>query len=134
MRLFGAKDKPRDDGPRPVVLDTRYVKAWDTGAAIVASVVSEKYTERESQVIQNELGDAAAGRDNRLAVDMSRVAFLASAGVGSLVTLHKTLTGAGGRLVLFGIDEEILAMLKIAQLHRLLTIVDDESAALAKIE
>ena len=134
MRLFGSKSKTPEDTQRTIVLDSRYVKAWDTGGALVASIVSEKYTERESQVIQNELADVAAGRGNRVAVDMSQVAFLASAGVGSLVTLHKTLIGAGGRLVLFGIDEEVLAMLKIAQLHRLLTIVDDESAALAKIE
>lgn len=134
--LFGGKQETGgEDAPvaGDVVLESTYVKAERSGGIIHATVMTEKVTEREARILQEELVQAAGEGGHKLCVDMSPVMMLASAGIGSLVQVHRACEGAKGRMVLHSIDAPILEMLKISRMDRLFTIVPDRQSAFRKL-
>jgi anti-sigma B factor antagonist len=73
----------------------------------------------------------------RLVLDFGRVQFISSTVIGILLTLNKRLAAPGGAsggapgLVLCGVNEKLLDLLKISKLDRLLTIKPTRKEALA---
>ena len=112
--------------------ESQYVGVQRVGAVAVAQVLREKITEHENQRVFAELSAAAAAANHRLAVDLSGVGLLSSAGLGGMINLHKTCVAGGGRLVVFGLQDPILEVLRLTHLHKLLTIADSRDAALKK--
>lgn len=103
------------------------------GPAVIVRVEREKVGEHEAPVIQNEVAAAAGPHGWRVAMDLSMVTLLASAGLGALITLNKQCKAGGGRLALFGISEDILAVMKLTRLHTLLTISPDQATAVKAV-
>lgn len=109
--------------------ESQYVRVQRVGPVAVAQVLREKITEHENQPVFAELAAAAAGAGHRLAVDLAGVGLLSSAGLGGIISLHKTCAGCGGKLVVFGIQDPIQHLLKLTHLHKLLNIADTRDAA-----
>jgi anti-sigma B factor antagonist len=112
--------------------ESQYVGIQRIGSVAVAQVLREKITEHENQPVFTELTNAAAAANHRLAVDLSGVGLLSSAGLGGMITLHKACAAGGGKLVVFGLQDQILDVLKLTHLNKLLTIADSRDAALKK--
>jgi stage II sporulation protein AA (anti-sigma F factor antagonist) len=81
--------------------------------------------------LENVLGPSAFTR--KVVLNMERVSFLDSSGLGWLVTCHKRFAQQGGRAVLCAIPPRILQMMQFCHLDQLFTITEDEAAARAKI-
>ncbi len=109
-----------------------YIKSELTGQVLAAQVLYEKVTERECAGIQTDLQEAAKTTSWRITLDMSKVMMLASAGLGMLINLHKHCTTGGGKLVIHGLSDELLDLMKLTKLNKLLTIADSKEAALKK--
>jgi anti-sigma B factor antagonist len=112
--------------------EAQYVRVQPSGKVAVAEVLREKITEHENQAVFGDVTTAAAGSGHRVALDLSQVGLLSSAGLGALITLHKACASQGGRLVVFGVQSQILDLLKLTHLDRLLTIVPSREAAITK--
>src|SRR5262245_55162823 len=56
----------------------------------------------------------------RVVLDLSAVRYISSNGIGILVSLHKRLVAASGRMVVCGIDPDVLALLKLTNVDRLI--------------
>lgn len=61
-------------------------------------------------------------------IDLSRIDFVDSSGLGALINAHKTLE-AKGRLVLCAVPAKVLALLKLTRLDRVFRIADDAASA-----
>lgn len=109
--------------------ESSYTAIASPGPPAVARVRREKVSELEAKVIENELLAAAEGASWKMAVDMSEVRFLTSAGIGTLVTLHKSCRAGGGKMAVFGLAPEIVELLRITKLDRVFTIAADRAAA-----
>jgi len=72
---------------------------------------------------------AERGRNN-IALDMSDVEFISSAGLRVLVTIRKTVQSAGGDLVIAEPSERVTDTLEIAGLDVLFTTFDDRESAI----
>lgn len=103
--------------------DASLIQFEPAASFLVAKVVCEKVGQREAQIIEAEVKGAAPGKQWRVAMDVSNVTLLASMGLGMLVTLHKTSAAAGGRLVIYGMREELAMLLKVTHLEKVLRIV-----------
>lgn len=57
-------------------------------------------------------------------IDFSQVDFIDSSGLGSLVAINSHLVKQGRRLILSGVLENLLGLLKITNLYSILQIVD----------
>lgn len=117
-------------GPTETPLSqTSHAAVVDAGGVAVATVLCERYSEHEAKPIEHDLLDAAAKCAHKLVVDMSKVAMLASAGIGSLISLHQACAKAGGKLVICALDPQIEKMLKLTRMDKMLVIVDSRQAA-----
>lgn len=114
--------------------ESQYVRVQRIGSVALAEVLREKITEHENQPVFGELSAAAVANGHRLAVDLSGVGMLSSAGLGGLITLHKSCAAGGGRMVVCGVQDQIHELLKLTHLNKLLTIADSRDAALKKAE
>ncbi len=66
-----------------------------------------------------------AGQACYLGVDLSRVEFLDSAGLGALVACHKYVRGLGGEMGLIAPRNMILRLLQMTSLDKVLTVYAD---------
>jgi anti-sigma B factor antagonist len=79
--------------------------------------------------------DAHARDATAMVLDLGNVRFMDSAGVGTVVVLHRTLLRGGGELRLARPSREVAAVFELLRLHRLLEIhatVDEAVASFAE--
>ena len=112
--------------------ESQYVRFEPVGKVALAEVLREKITEHENAAVFNDLSAVGAKHGNRIALNLEQVGFLSSAGLGALVTLHKACASKGGRLVVYGVQDPILQLLKLTHLDKLLVIVPTRDAAVEK--
>jgi anti-anti-sigma factor len=103
--------------------DASLIQIDPAASFVVAKITCEKVGQREAQIIEAEVKNAAAPKHWRILMDVSNVTLLASMGLGMLVTLHKVSASSGGRLVIFGMREELAGLLKVTHLDKVLKIV-----------
>lgn len=112
-----------------LVSESSFVSTAPIGKGMIARVLVPKITEREAEIVSREVAAAAMGANWRVALDMSQVSFLASAGIGTLVNLHQQSKKAGGQFVVFGLNDQLMQVLKISRLDKLFPIKPDADAA-----
>ena len=115
------------------MFESVHVKADSLGKAALARIMCEKLTERESSIVTEELLRAAAQTDHRIAVDLSRVLFVASAGVGCIISVNKTCMENKGKLAVFGVNDDLMKLLKLTKLHKIFVVAKDEHAAVKAV-
>lgn len=100
--------------------------------AIIVRVQSETLDEKTTAAVRTATS-AAAEADPQAAIilDLSRVAFLPSMSLGSLVQLSQACKANGRRLVLAGLQPFVRDLLAVTRLNRLFEIHDDVSTLLA---
>ena len=113
--------------------DAAYLNVLPHTACVLGHVTAEKVGARESQIIEQEIRAAAPGRKWKIVLDLKDVTVLASMGLGALVSLHKTCSQEGGRLVVCGLRDDILQVMKITHLDRILKVAKDREAGLKMI-
>ena len=112
--------------------ESQYIKSETVGEVLATQILWEKVTDRECGAVLNDLVEAARGFSWRIALDLSKVMLLASAGLGMLINLHKQCTTGGGKLVVFGLSDELVELMKLTKLNKLLTFADSRDAAIKK--
>ncbi len=103
------------------------------GEAILAQILCEHIGDRETQIIQDELAAAAEPAGWRVAIDLSKVVFLPSAGLGMLVAIHNNAKSSKGKVAVFGVADDLMKMLKITHLDKLFSIKPDREAAIKAV-
>jgi anti-sigma B factor antagonist len=98
------------------------LKATVQDGVVVAVVTAPKVSDFEAPGLRTDLAKLAADNKGRLIVDISNVIMLTSAGLGMLTAVRQACASAKGTLVVIGASKEILEMLRITNLHKLLTI------------
>lgn len=67
----------------------------------------------------------------RLIVDLSRVSFIDSSGVGMLISLFKNIRERGGRMVLTSSSENVNKVLDLTRLDQIMEVYDNIEGAVA---
>ena len=74
-----------------------------------------------------------AGTKKYLLVDMQKVSFLGSTGLRTIVTVARTIKSRGGKMVVYGPDEEVEKVLTMSGVTALVPIHHDLQSALASL-
>lgn len=101
------------------------------GTGVVATLLTPAITPFDLAPLEHDLKQAAAASGWRIAIDLTQVEVMGSQALGVLINLRKDVTANKGRIVLFGLSDELLEMLKITRLNALFTIAKDKAAAIA---
>lgn len=72
--------------------------------------------------------------DGRFAIDLTDVNYLASSEIGFLVTIKRRIDRRKGQVVMYGISPYIMDIFQTMNLHKVLDIVENRAAALAKLK
>ncbi|MEM7755722.1 MAG: STAS domain-containing protein [Planctomycetota bacterium] len=113
--------------------ESSFVAAETIEGKCIARVRCERVTEREATILTNEITQAAAANGHRIAIDVSEILFLASAGIGTFVSIDRACRANKGKMALFGLRPEILEILKVTRLHKLFTLARSEEGALKSL-
>ena len=93
--------------------------------------VSGEIVLANSTTIKNELKEQIGPNDRKVILDLSKVNFIDSAGVGVLISLLKSLNG--GVLVVVVTDPGVLRVLEITRIDRLIPLVSSLAEAEAAL-
>ena len=74
------------------------------------------------------------GSSQKLLIDLQKVSFLGSMGLGSIVRPARSVSSRGGKVVLFAPTEMVASVLKTAGIDTLLPVHHDMAAALAALQ
>ncbi len=72
--------------------------------------------------------------DGRFAIDLTDVSYLASSEIGFLVTIKRRIDRRKGQVVFYGVSPYIMDIFQTMNLHKVLDIVENRAAALAKLK
>ncbi|APW59064.1 STAS domain-containing protein [Paludisphaera borealis] len=72
--------------------------------------------------------------DGRFAIDLTDVNYLASSEIGFLVTIKRRIDRRKGQTVIYGVSPYIMDIFRTMNLHKVLDIVENRAAALAKLK
>ena len=113
----------------PMSTDSLHTRADHTEGLALVCITCESITEREARIVTDEVLGHASAANHRVALDMEPVHMLASAGIGAVISIHKECAGAGGRMVVFNLNPQLLEVLKLTRLDKLFTIAKSRDAA-----
>lgn len=82
-----------------------------------------------SPVLRKELMAILDGSPSRVVLDLGGVPLMDSSGVATLIEVLQIQRGAGGRLVLCGLQERVQSVFEITHLTEVFTIVTDRDSA-----
>lgn len=75
--------------------------------------------------IRSQLETALRDEDiKELYIDLSKVSFIDSSGIGMLIGRYKTMAAKGGTICAAGLQENVRRLYHIAGLHRIIPIVE----------
>ena len=66
-------------------------------------------------------------------LEMAKVGFVPSVGMGVLVGLHQEFRGRGQRLIFAGMQDDVSRSFTITKIHRIMEIIDDLPTALRSV-
>jgi len=94
---------------------------------------SERLDAHNADMLKAELKNAFEGGAKYILVDMEKVRFIDSSGLGVLVSGFKNSVAHKGRLALSGLQEQVRSMFELTRLHRVFDIYEDRDKALASL-
>ena len=105
------------------------------GSVTVARFLDRKILDEANiELVGREL-NALVDTDGRteIILDFSLVEYLSSAALGKLITMHKKVVTANGKLLLCNIHEDIVEVFQLTRLDQVLTLCTTLDEALAKL-
>ena len=114
---------------------SQFVEISQDGPVLTASLIGPSIGERDASIIDTDVTAAiekGGASVQFFVLDLRRVEFMPSAGIGMCINLQKRAKSAGGTPVVYGLTSEMQKIFKMMNLHKVFKIVDD-SAALAKV-
>ena len=130
---LGGMFNRQDDGDGPEmeqVFESHHISADRGGALLCVTVRCEGVSDREAGIVFSEADALLDDRCTGLVVDLGHVMVLTSAGIGTLVRLHKRMEERKGRLAVCSLNEELTELFKLTRIDRLFLLADDRDSAL----
>ncbi|HHQ47579.1 MAG TPA: anti-sigma factor antagonist [Acidobacteria bacterium] len=102
-------------------------QAGETTVVTLRTELDTSTAQRVKEELERLMGDGAV----RIALDLSRLDYVDSAGLGALVSILKALRARGGDLRLFGLKDSVRMIFDLTRLSRVFKIFPGREEALA---
>lgn len=102
--------------------------------AAVVSVACSCIHQHQAELLRNRLIGIADRAGGRLAVCLEDVVDASSACINALLAVNMHCASMGGKLVLFGLNDEITKMLRITKVNRTIAVATDARDALDSMD
>jgi anti-anti-sigma factor len=115
-------------------MDDGLISVRGMDSVAVAFVAIPSIREHQATLVQERLIGLAERSRGRVAVSMSDVGDMTSAGINAMVAINNKCGELGGHLALFGMSREIRKMFKVTKLDRTIVITDTAHEAVRSFE
>ena len=107
-----------------------------TASGVVIIDVSGRliFSGGEESLLRNEVSALVGAGERKLLVDLTRVSYIDSGGVGSLVTAYLHTVRRGGQLKVVCPNERVCRVLRITHLTSVLEVFENEAQALRSFD
>lgn len=100
--------------------------------ALIVTPLDERLDARVATDFKEQMAELIASGHTKIILDLSRVEFIDSSGLGAIVSSLKRMGGRGD-LVVCGLQDTILTMFRLTRMDRVFQIFDDEQQAVAAL-
>ena len=83
-----------------------------------------------SPQLRKAFDDIIKRNEKKILVDFSKVSYIDSSGLATLIEMHQRLKKIGGKLRFSGMDQKVKNVFEITKLHKLFEIFDTQETAL----
>lgn len=109
------------------------ITTTEAGDVLVVTLLPETFDLRNSKDFRAE-ADKAIGSRTKVVLDLSKVDFMDSSALGTLIPLLRSLTSRSGDLRLAGLRDRVQMLFELTRLYRVFSIWPDAAAAVASFE
>lgn len=109
----------------PLVIES----ATTAGATVVSLVGMADMT--QAAALEEHMAKLTIERPRRLIVDLTRLTFLASVSIASLMRYHHACREWNGSIILAGASDDVFGTLRRARLNKVFTVLPTVAAAIA---
>ncbi|MFG0292811.1 MAG: STAS domain-containing protein [Phycisphaerales bacterium JB065] len=113
--------------------ETTHCTLEPTAGVLIVRLKGPGLSEQEVASVLSDLNADAPSQHWRIALDLTKVEFLASAGIGALINIHRSCSTGGGGLAMFGVNDNIEQVFKITKMNKFFTITKDQTKAIKKL-
>lgn len=113
--------------------ETTHCTLEPIAGCLVVRLKGPALSEQEASSVLSDINADAPSQNWRIALDMTAIEFLASAGIGALIGMQRACTGAGGTMAMFGVSDNIDEVFRITKMNKFFTITNDQAKALKKL-
>ncbi|NNF06210.1 MAG: STAS domain-containing protein [Candidatus Eisenbacteria bacterium] len=85
----------------------------------------------DADLFQTQVKDLLAEGQNKVLLDLGKVSWVNSTGLGILISGHKTIENSGGSMKLLGVNKRIDQIFMVTRLNTVFEAFDDEADAMA---
>jgi len=98
------------------------LKLEDNGQVVLVQVKEERLDAHNSEQLKQELGRLFEEGKTKVVVDLKEVRFIASSGLGALVSGFKNASSRQAGLKLSSLQSQVKSMFELTRLHRVFDI------------
>ena len=107
------------------------IKRDESGDVVILRLEGKLMGGPDSDVFQAVVKELVAADRKKVLVDLGKVSWVNSTGLGILISGYTTLKNNGGSLKLVNVNKRIDQILMVTKLHTIFDSFDDEARALA---
>ncbi|NMC73313.1 MAG: STAS domain-containing protein [Geobacteraceae bacterium] len=107
------------------------IAVTEQSGVTILTPLNERLDAHNSDSLKGAIQESFAAGAKNVLVDLSRVRFIDSSGLGALVSGFKNSVSHRGRLTLSGLQEQVRSMFELTRLHRVFDIHEGVREALA---
>jgi anti-sigma B factor antagonist len=104
-----------------------------TGDIAVVQIDVDELDASNAAELKRDIGPVLEA-NKKVALDLSRLRFVDSSGLGALLSCLRTLSGQGGDLRLFGLSKQVRALFELVRMHRIFDIYGTKEEALQAMQ
>lgn len=83
----------------------------------------------KSPDVRSEIGKLIAKKDKAVAINFTKVTYIDSSGLATIIDAFQKMRGYGGKLVLVSLPVPVRKVFEVARLDKFFSIFDEEAAA-----
>lgn len=108
------------------------IKREDKGPVSILRMEGKIMGGPDADTFQKTVKDLLAEGRKSVLLDLGKVSWVNSTGLGILISGHTTIQNGGGKMMLVGVNKRIDQIFMVTKLHTIFESYDDEAQALAK--